>query len=58
MSSQILHIAILVCPLYVANVGYITEDGSTFKYLEDTSLKLLRDAISRYAGVSARLLLL
>ena len=57
-SSQILHIAIFVCPLHVANVGYITEDGNIFKYLEDVSLKLLRDAICRYAAASARLLLL
>lgn len=57
-SSQILHIAICVCPLHVANVGYITEDGNTLKYLDDVSLELLRDAISRYAAASARLLLL
>jgi hypothetical protein len=29
--------------MYVANVGYITEESCTFKYLEDASLKLLRD---------------
>ena len=38
MSSQILHIVIFVCPLHVANVEYITEEGNTFKYLEDASL--------------------
>ena len=45
-SSQVLHTAIFVCPLHVANVGYITEAGNTFKYLENASLKLLRDAVS------------
>jgi len=58
MSSPVLHTAKFICPLHVANVGYVTEDGNIFKYLGDASLKLLRDAISRYAAGSASLLLL
>jgi hypothetical protein len=58
MSSQILYIAIFVCFLHVANVGYITEAGNTFKYLENASVELVRDAISRYAAASTRLFLL
>lgn len=47
-----------VCFLHVANVGYITEAGNTFKYLEDGSLELLRDATSPYAAAGTHLFLL